>query len=509
MKLSRARVIVNRDRVDARIINIPNNIDLEVEEFKIVTNSDRAEVVIFQKGEKSFDVGSLPLKSHQGERTNPRQLINSPSDVSPYPATPCSQQDQVNNQSSLVAGTTSENGGLQIKQNEELSEYQDDQSEDQSKDSESKRNLPQDLDIEEQEFFSKSLLSLIDTAKGDFLLSPENKNSAKLKAFVAASIYVISQSAAVKDLENMMEKSLVMQIPNLLEMTKPKRKDQKLRMIYNSIFKMLVNAKIKHSRQNFPSKFDTFLSDYKVEQREELKTMLVSSKAPSKKKLKVIFGRYPEIRAEFHKILDQQIFLKEYLSKRLSKSEQIYRKFHELYKQHPNDPMIISKILGSTFKAFPWSISEIQSSCDILFQITIECLVQAKKETSLENHLKSSLPTVLPVVALGKRSPEMPMSVPANPTSCGEIIVSEARYTRQLPPFNGCNKLSAFQVSSPPQSQGTGAQVVSGAKSVPPLTDRVRPGMQTTLESPSLPFAFVFLKDLNPYVPWKSHHLGH
>ena len=74
-------------------------------------------------------------------------------------------------------------------------------------------------------------------------------------------------------------------------------------------------------------------------------------------------------------------FIKEYLGKRLSKSEQIYRKFHELYKQHGDDPVTISKVLGTTFKAFPWSISEIKSSCEILHQITIECLVQAKKDS--------------------------------------------------------------------------------------------------------------------------------
>lgn len=512
MKLSRARVVTGSDQAPNRPPRLPQTINLDVEEFKLAVQSDQTNVPLILE---TAETAAAPFS-----RTHPKQAQaggvernpHSPFAASPYPATPQSQQVEAAFESRhpvrpadvKIAGEDAE----------EFSDNPDEESNDDSRHSGCDRMLPTDLDLQEQEYFAGSLLSLIDNGKGEFLLESNTMKTDKLKTFVVASVYVISQSSAVNNLEQMSVKALVTQIPNLLNMTKPKRKDQKLRMIYNSIFKMIVNAKIKHARQNFPSKFDIFLNEYANEQKDDLKKMLVSSKAPSKKKLKMIFGRHPEIRAEFQRILEQRLFLKEYLGKRLSKSEQIYRKFHELYKRYGDDPVSISKVLGTTFKAFPWSISEIKSSCEILHQITIECLVQAKKDTCVENQIKSSLQAEVPGLMLGKRSPTRTTPTPAviPPPEAG-IVVPEARYAKPAHPVVFVPRAPAFHLPSPPSvSAAPTVDLPVAAPAKPGLSGAVAPPTNgqavwsKSLESPSSAFSFVFLRDINPHVPWKPQH---
>lgn len=513
MKLSRARVVTGSDKVPNRPPRMPQTINLDVEEFKMAVQYDQVNVaLILDRAEHASALISRrnPKEPHTGEV---ERNSHSPCAASPYPATPQSQQVEAAAESRCplrhVDFKTAGEGA------EKNSDNPDEESNDDSRHSGYDRMLPTDLDLQEQEYFAGSLLSLIDNGKGEFLLESNTMKTDKLKTFVVASVYVISQSSAVNNLEQMSAKALVNQIPNLLNMTKPKRKDQKLRMIYNSIFKMIVNAKIKHARQNFPSKFDIFLNEYANEQKDDLKKMLVSSKAPSKKKLKMIFGRHPEIRAEFQRILEQRLFLKEYLGKRLSKSEQIYRKFHELYKQYGDDPVSISKVLGTTFKAFPWSISEIKSSCEILHQITIECLVQAKKDTCVENQIKSSLQAEAPGLMLGKRSPSRATPTPAViPHPEVRIIVPEARYTKPIHPVVFVPRVAAFHFPSPPfVSIAPTVDLPVPALAKPGLSGTVVPptkgqsGWPKSLESPSSAFSFVFLKEINPCVPWKPQHL--
>lgn len=511
MKLSRAKPVTPSERQESKSTFEQKNINVEVEEFKLTANSERTRVVTFSAGGTEIDAVFFmgrPKYLNGNEASNQPQ---SPNDESPYPATPHSHRGEPAVQNPSGLETQLEEVG--IRENDNKSENGDDQSDDSSKDARNLRVLPKDLDLQEQELFANSLLSLIDNGKGDFLMqSGDISNLEKLKTFAVASVYVISQSSAVNNLENMPVKSLVNQIPNLLEMTRPKRKDQKLRMIYNSIFKMIVNAKIKHSRQNFPSKFDIFLSNYPSEEREDLKRMLVGSKAPSKKKLKAIFGTHPEIRNEFHRILENEIFMKEYLAKRQSKSEQIYRKFHELYKQFGNDPVSISKVLGSTFKAFPWSISEIRSSCEILFQITIECLVQARKISSLEQQIRSSAQLHHhPEVSLGKRSPvKLLQSIVGLAAKQTDIVVPEAKYSKQTTAFSLGSRPSAFQTPCPPSFQKSEVSM-AGANGSGPSNNSLNLAASASYprspESLSAAFSFVFLKDLNPYVPWKPQHL--
>lgn len=508
MKLSRARVVTGSERVPNKAPRLPQVFNIDVEEFKMVVQSDQANKAQILDPKE----GALALNSRKelrlAQKNHAERNPHSPITASPYSVARESQQVETVEESRSVHPVDFKIGG---DRSEDLSDNPDDESNDDSRHSGSDRMLPTDLDLQEQEYFAGSLLSLIDNGKGEFLSESNTMNKEKLKTFVIASVYVISQSSAVNNLEQMSVKALVNQIPNLLNMTRPKRKDQKLRMIYNSIFKMIVNAKIKHARQNFPSKFDTFLNEYASEQKDDLKKMLVSSKAPSKKKLKMIFGRHPEIREQFQRILEQRLFLKEYLGKRLSKSEQIYRKFHELYKQHGDDPVTISKVLGTTFKAFPWSISEIKSSCEILHQITIECLVQAKKDSCVENQIKSSLEAG---PSLGKRSPLQKKVAAEAVVTEPKIIVAEAwplRTARPTGPY----------LSAPTPVQ----RPVSHAVPAPPTADlpippKANTGLSSTalpwtsppsswpksLESMSSAFSFVFLKDANPHVPWKPHY---
>jgi len=225
------------------------------------------------------------------------------------------------------------------------------------------------LSEKDRDLYTGLLLRMIDEGRGDFL--PYPLPSPELRAFLLSSIYALCPNVN-QALESFGDHQWPSLVYSLLEAAPTKRKDQKLRMVYNSILKMIINSHVKTMKRNNVTKFEVFVQNYIPSQKDDLKAMILSTKAPSKKKLKVLFAKYPELKREFFEILSKEIFLREYLRKRITKSHQIIKTFLELYRKHPMDPKTIGQKLSTTFKAFPWPVGEITSGCNLLLSVCKE-----------------------------------------------------------------------------------------------------------------------------------------
>jgi hypothetical protein len=261
----------------------------------------------------------------------------------------------------------------------------------------------QDSLLEEQEIAVSIYLELLDSGKGDKLagyllgnqpisqqlsrtghanFSVRNTSSIsgkKLRDFIQSCIRSMQvsehqASATTTKFVDLPDSQFCQILPKLFSECKPKRKDQKLRMVYNSIFKLIVNEGWEYSRSNLQIRLDSFLSKYPKGDRDELKALFACSKAPSKKRLVNTFTKAPEIAKLFKKIVDDGTYFEDYLMKRQVKTEHIFRVFNRLYTDKAGDIETISHTLSTTFKSFPWSRSEILESCTTLKEIAAKCI---------------------------------------------------------------------------------------------------------------------------------------
>lgn len=216
--------------------------------------------------------------------------------------------------------------------------------------------------------FDRLLLRMVDQESLSFaaLLGPALTE--ELKEFLACNIEVMTKKSFPVIPEETNEAWIARATSHLQQTTK-KRKDQKLRMIFNKIVKMLVNTsgKKETGRESKASRLQGFLDKYAPKDKETFENFIKDCKFPSKKKLKSIFKQYKAFRSDFEHILSDKIFYNEYLIKRKFKATRLLNNFHEAQSKFGSNRTKIVASLRDCIKSFPWSIEDLTTSCDLLY----------------------------------------------------------------------------------------------------------------------------------------------
>lgn len=221
-----------------------------------------------------------------------------------------------------------------------------------------------------EEGFDKLLLKMVDQECLDFLRSmPTNRFDDKLKEFLACNIEVMTKTS-FPPLPGESSDHWIQRANDHLNNTTKKRKDQKLRMIFNKIVKMLVNGSSKREagRESKALRHEHFLEKYANKTQSEFDAFIKDCKFPSKKKLKSIFKNYPLFKEDFNHILSQKVFYNEYLTKRQLKAQKLVHNFTEAQKKFGagSSRAKVVTCLRDCIKSFPWSVEDLTTSCDLL-----------------------------------------------------------------------------------------------------------------------------------------------
>lgn len=229
------------------------------------------------------------------------------------------------------------------------------------------------------EFFSKVLLDLVDAKNLDYVEAEEHRRTLlDLKYFVASCLLIIAPCANEVILSILQQEGAwLLQVTNAMKLCKPKRKDQKLRWVYNSVLKMIVKNKLIVNKKTMSSKYEVILETENVDKTSMISSLVLLSKAPSKKKLVSLFKSLPEVGKNFIDILENHVFLNTFLIKRETKAKQIVIEYLSLKTKFDNQPEKVAARLRTTFKSFPWPLNEITSGCEILLKIARQSVTEA------------------------------------------------------------------------------------------------------------------------------------
>lgn len=227
---------------------------------------------------------------------------------------------------------------------------------------------PNSIQLGDSSSIDRILLRMVDEESLSFLIKEEIPISNNLKEFIACNLEVISKYS-FSDIANETDQEWVLRANIHLKNSSQKRKDQKLRMIFNKIVKMLFNNSLKKtsSRETKSSKMETFLNKYAPSNKTGFEEFIRDCKFPSKKKLKVIFNEFKLFRSDFAEILEKDIFATEYLNKRNFKAARLVENFNEAKKNFGNDKKSIVACLKDCIKSFPWSTTDLKTSFALLY----------------------------------------------------------------------------------------------------------------------------------------------
>lgn len=229
----------------------------------------------------------------------------------------------------------------------------------------------QNLDQQLVDCYSRVLLNLVDNSDLESVaktLSEKRSSRSGLQNFVKVCLLILvpheeDQISMLKFDSPNLSSSLM----NLLAKAKPKREDQKLRMTFNSAFKTILNSQpLPKGYTNFKAKNDLYLGSFPRDRQDELRALLNSAKYPSKKKLKKLFTAFPEVAVHLLQILENKAFIEVYRRKRTKLAKKIAIKYLSLDLILEKDCKKATQILLSSFKAFPWAIEDVESSCGTL-----------------------------------------------------------------------------------------------------------------------------------------------
>lgn len=214
----------------------------------------------------------------------------------------------------------------------------------------------------------KILLKMVDCESLNFILKEGIELCSSLKEFLACNLEVISKQS-FQTIPHESDFDWVQRANKHLQSASQKRKDQKLRMIFNKIVKMLFNKCSKRTcvRETKSSKMDSFLQKYAPNKKAEFEDFIKDCKFPSKKKLKTMFGEYKLFRSDFAEVIEKNIFVNEYLLKREYKAMRLVENFHQAQKKYQSDRKSVVACLRDCIKSFPWSKNDLETSCSLLY----------------------------------------------------------------------------------------------------------------------------------------------
>lgn len=215
--------------------------------------------------------------------------------------------------------------------------------------------------------FDQILLEMVDEESLNFLLKKQIKLDPKLQEFLACTVEVMTKQH-FPTLQGETPEAWVTRANKLLVSSTQKRKDQKLRMIFNKIVKMLINSNCQKesSRESKSSKLESFLEKFAPKRQAEFEALIKGCKFPSKRKLKAIFGQFLLFRNEIRNLIENGIFMREYIKKRQLKASRLVTNFMLAQATPGSTRASTVASLRDCIKSFPWSLTDLHTSCGLL-----------------------------------------------------------------------------------------------------------------------------------------------
>lgn len=221
--------------------------------------------------------------------------------------------------------------------------------------------------------YDQILLQMVDEDSLTFILKKDIQIDEQLREYISCMLEVMTKTAFTAPAE-LSNQDWIDKANKHIKMTSQKRKDQKLRMIFNKIVKMLVNkcTSKDNGRDTKASRLSTFAKRYGGVEQETFQTLIRDCKFPSKKKLKNIFVKFPAFRTELRDIIVNKTFENEYMIKRTKKALRLVNTYVQSQQNSGASREKTVSVLRDCIKSFPWSSEDLTTSCDLLLS-TIDC----------------------------------------------------------------------------------------------------------------------------------------
>ncbi len=221
--------------------------------------------------------------------------------------------------------------------------------------------------------YDQILLQMVDDDSLNFLLKDGIDINEQLREYITCILEVMTKTS-FKVASELSNQDWVEKANKHIKMASQKRKDQKLRMIFNKIVKMLVNrcSSKDNGRDTKASRLSTFAKRYGGSDQEEFQALIRDCKFPSKKKLKNIFIKFPAFRTELRDIIIKKTFENEYMIKRTKKALRLVNTYVQSQQISGASRDKTVSVLRDCIKSFPWSSEDLTTSCDLLLS-TIDC----------------------------------------------------------------------------------------------------------------------------------------
>ena len=224
--------------------------------------------------------------------------------------------------------------------------------------------------------FASILLHIVDCNSFDFLLRsgyPRKESlcrNHRFRSFVCGVIWILSKTPfEIPQAEP--DTDWVRRANQCLEQSSAKRKDQRLRLVFSGILKLLTKRSTAHldSRVAGKQKLLCFLDKYAPANRDEFQRVVEVCRTPSKKRLKVLFDCNELFRTHVLEVLNSGTYLRLYMQSRMRRATKICSLFMLSYQRAPDCLELQRSYLSECQKSIPWAEAELRIACGLLRSI--------------------------------------------------------------------------------------------------------------------------------------------
>lgn len=180
--------------------------------------------------------------------------------------------------------------------------------------------------------------------------------------------------------------AFVLALKKLLGFKTIKRKDQKLRMVYGALLKMLFKLSPKKKSRN--PRLLSFIDKYGKDDRTRLQAAVNSCRFPSKKRLLIFFVTFPEVFSDARNLVENGDCLATCLMKQRRRIEGIVESFIITWQKSPGIDLHLRKGMKENLAHMPWSSEELISSISLLKKIfdEVAAILKTQKDGGLADN---------------------------------------------------------------------------------------------------------------------------
>ena len=225
--------------------------------------------------------------------------------------------------------------------------------------------------------FASILLHIVDNNNIDFLFNDSYPrkdallSDQRFRAFICSIIWILAKTP-FEILPSETPNQWLLRATKCLQQSGAKRKDQKLRLVFSGILKLLVKRSTSHLEVKVAGKqkLAVFLDKYGGSNREEFKNMIEECKTPSKKRLKTLFDSNELLRLHVMEVLNSNTYLNMYMQSRMRRATKICSLFMMSFLRAPGSLSHHRRALSECQKSVPWAESDLRVACSLLKSIT-------------------------------------------------------------------------------------------------------------------------------------------